>query len=202
MVLVPGGGVWADIYLLNTDPEVQGTSRSGVTIADGSSPPTIPTAFGGTGSNRYSGLMRYEAAEVLRAFGKRPPRYEEFSAFAYGSTEAASCGTDPVTTGRTSGFTGLCGGEQATGCMWIWGAEFSYFPADSITWDWRAVTNGRGSVYTANNPGLVAAVFGGSYGDGARSGSRASVWLNTPRDSAAYLGARGFCDHLNLGLTA
>lgn len=203
MVLLPGGGVWGDIYLLNTDPATNGTSKTARTIADGASPPKIPIAFGGNGSMAYTTFTWYEAAEVLRAFGKRLPNHAEYSAAAYGATEASSCGTDPVSTGRTSGYTSAIGIEQASGCLWIWGRETSHFPSPSVSWAWlTGKTNGRGSVYASNDPGLVAAVFGGDWGSGSSSGSRASDWLCAPWNSGASVGARGFCDHLNLGPAA
>src|SRR5690606_32197157 len=55
MVLV-AGTFWVDIYLLGVNHHTDGTSRYNVTIADGSSPPKVPTSFGGNGSSTYSTL--------------------------------------------------------------------------------------------------------------------------------------------------
>ncbi|MFL9829154.1 hypothetical protein ABTU92_30560, partial [Rhodoplanes sp. SY1] len=49
MVLIEGAW-WCDIYLTGVDHHANGTSRYNVAIADGSSPPKIPTSFGGNGS--------------------------------------------------------------------------------------------------------------------------------------------------------
>jgi len=58
---------WCDIYLTGVDHYTNGTSKNNVTIADGSSPPKIPAAFGGNGSTAYSGFTWWESAEVLRS---------------------------------------------------------------------------------------------------------------------------------------
>jgi hypothetical protein len=181
---------WVDLWNLNTDPEVNGTSKAGATIADGSSPPKVPTVFGGDGTATYANGNWWNLAECLKAFGKRYPTYDEFAALAYGVTEATSRGTDPVTcqldVARTSQH---C--FQATGNMWIWGAEFG---GGNAAASWTANTGGRGSTYQMEN----AALFGGGWGNAAASGSRCSSWGNSPTFSADIFGARGVCDHLIL----
>lgn len=184
-------GFWADIYLLGVDHLVNGTSRFNVTIADGSSPPRIPTKFGGTGSNSYSSLNWWEAAEVMRHHGKRLPTYSEFAALAFGTTEATQRGTDPVSTIWDTAFTSRWGTNQSSGCMWIWGDEFGGGAASAA---WSANTGGRGSTYQMEN----AVVFGGGWGSGAFCGSRSSAWSDSPTNSYNSLGARGVCDHLQL----
>lgn len=89
MALV-GGGYWMDIYLLNSTPDVSGTSRYNLPIADGSAPPKIPAMFGGNGSTAYADFAWYKAAETASAYGKRLPRKTEFMSAAYGVTEATS----------------------------------------------------------------------------------------------------------------
>jgi hypothetical protein len=89
---------WADIYLLNTDPDTNGTSKYNVTIADGASPPKVPTKFGGNGTTTYTTLTWWEANEVLAANGKRSASYQEYAALAFGTTEASAIGTDQVST--------------------------------------------------------------------------------------------------------
>lgn len=199
MTLV-AGAFWSDIYLLGVDHLTNGTSKYNVTIADGSSPPKIPTKFGGNGTNAYSTMNWWEANEVLQSYGKRAPTYDEFAALAYGTTEATSSGgTDVPTagatgTGATSAwnvFTSRWGCIQSSGCMWIWGGEFGGGAAAA---SWTANTGGRGSTYQMEN----AVLFGGYWGGASNSGSRASLWDNSPTYSNYHIGARGVCDHLIL----
>lgn len=191
---------WADIYLLGVDHLTNGTSKYNVSIADGSSPPKIPTKFGGNGSTAYSTLNWWEANEVLQSWGKRSPTYDEFAAFAYGTTEATSSGgTDIPTTGTTGTgatsawnvFTSKWGLVQSSGCMWIWGDEFGGGAAGAA---WAANTGGRGSTYQMEN----AVIFGGVWGLSSESGSRSSYWSYSPTTSRSDIGARGVCDHLIL----
>jgi len=196
MVLV-ANSFWTDIYLCGTDPDVNGTSKNGVTIADGSSPAKIPAAFGGNGSTTYGSFKQYEAHELMAAFGKRLLSYQEFSAAAYGITEAQSVGSDQGTTQRNSGYTSKWGVEQAAGVMWVWGRDYSY-RSDGTAWGWDAQTEGRGSIYRQGTYGLVAAILGGNWGYGSYAGSRFSEWYNYPWASSYSIGARGACDHLRL----
>jgi hypothetical protein len=191
---------WADIYLLGVDHLTNGTSKYNVTIADGSSPPKIPTKFGGDGTKAYSSMNWWVANEVLQSHGKRAPTYDEFAALAYGTTEAMASGGSDVPTTGVSGtsatnawnkFTSRWGVIQATGCMHIWGGEFGGGAAEI---GWTANTGGRGSTYQMEN----AVRFGGDWGSTSNSGSRASIWDNSPTSSANNIGARGVCDHLTL----
>lgn len=184
-------GFWADIYLLGVDHITNGTSKYNVTIADGASPPKIPTKFGGNGTAAYSSLTWWEGTEVLRAYSKRAPTYSEFAALAWGTTEASSIGTDPVTTSWSNAYISKWGIVQSTGCLWTWGDEFGGGAAAAA---WVANTGGRGSTYQMEN----AAVFGGDWGSAAFSGSRASVWNNSPTYSSSGISVRGVCDHLQL----
>lgn len=204
MTLV-AGAFWADIYLTNRDPQTHGTSKNNQPIADGetggTTTPIIPTMFGGNGTNRYSTFNWWNAGEVLAAFGKRHPNYAEFAALAFGATEAASRGNDPVNTGLSASnsgssntddkFTSKWGIIQATGCLWVWGADFGGGAAAA---SWAANTESRGSTYQMEN----AAIFGGLWNESANAGSRSSFWYNSPPASNDGLGARGVCDHLRL----
>ncbi|MBK6742513.1 MAG: hypothetical protein IPG66_05845 [Hydrogenophilales bacterium] len=190
MALV-GGAFWSDIYLLGVNHHVDGSSRYNVTIADGSSPPKVPSRFGGDGSTAYSNLNWWVAGEVMRSHGKRLPTYSEFAALAYGTTEAASGGTDPVSTILRAASTSKWGVTLSTGNLWVWGDEFGGGAAAA---SWTANTIGRGSTYQMEN----AALFGGHWGDGSYSGSRASLWGLSPPDSAGSIGVRGVCDHVTL----
>jgi hypothetical protein len=191
MTLV-GGNFWSDIYLTNTTPDTNGTSKYNVTIADGSSPPKVPSKFGGNGTTDYGSYTWWEQAELLSAYGKRPPSYQEFSALAYGTTEASSRGTDPVSTTLNStddNFTSKWGVVQSTGCMSIWGRDFG---GGALGASYTANTEGRGSTYQLSN----AVVLGGNWNETSNSGSRFSNWNNSPTYSANNVGSRGVADHL------
>ena len=182
---------WTDIYLLGVDHLTNNTSKYNVTIADGSNPPKIPTKFGGNGSTVYSTLNWWEAGEVLQSWGKRMPSYDEFAALAYGTTEATSDGTDPVSTILRNAYTSKWGVMLATGNLWVWGAEFGGGAAAA---SWVANTGGRGSTYQMEN----AVRFGGNWGDTSSSGSRASNWNNSPTNSNNNIGTRGVCEDKEL----
>ena len=199
---------WSDIYLLNRDPQTNGTSKHNVAIADGATGGTttaiIPTAFGGNGSTRYSVQDWWSTAECLSAFGKRLPRYSEFGSLAYGVKENVSLNADPVNTGLVNGsgsgtgidtlgqrYTSKWGVIQATGTMWVWGDEFG---GGNAAASWANVNGGRGQVYQQEN----AVLLGGDWPNTVNSGSRSSLWSASPSYSNSTLGGRGVCDHLIL----
>jgi len=191
MTLV-GGNFWSDIYLTNTTPDTNGTSKYNVTIADGSSPPKVPSKFGGNGTTDYGSYTWWEANELLSAYGKRSPSYQEFSALAYGTTEASSRGSDPTTTqisATDDNFTSKWGVMQSTGCMNVWGRDFG---GGALGASYVANTEGRGSTYQLSN----AVRLGGSWGGTSYSGSRYSEWDNSPTTSGNGVGSRGVADHL------
>ena len=183
---------WADIYLLGVDHHVNGSSRYNVVIADGSALPNVPEKFGGNGSTVYSSLNWWVAGEVMRSHGKRLPTYSEFAALAYGTTEAVSGGTDPVSTILRAESTSKWGVMLSTGNLWAWGDEFG--GGGQLAASWAANTIGRGSTYLLSN----AALFGGLWRNGSNSGSRASYWNVSPADSSGDIGVRGVCDHVTL----
>lgn len=190
MTLV-AGAFWADIYLLGVNHHTDGTSRHGATIADGSSPPKIPSAFGGNGSAAYSTLNWWEAGEVLMSHGKRMPDCAEFAALAYGVTGASSIGADQLTTKLNAAYTSRWGVMQAAGVMYVWGRADGGGQGAAA---WTANTGGRGSTYLLPN----AALFGGAWNNGANAGSRCSLWNYAPTSSYSDVGARGVCDHVVL----
>lgn len=187
-----GGGFWCDIYLTNTDPGTNGTSSYNKTIADGSSPPKIPTFYGGNGATAYGSLTFFEAQEVAHAYGKRPLFQSEFMAATYGTTEGSSIGTDQGSTILNAAYTSKHGIIQATGVMWVWGQERG--GAYNTAGAWQSDTGGRGQSYGAPN----AALFGGNWYDGALCGSRSSSWNNAASVSYYGIGLRCACDHLQL----
>lgn len=184
-------GFWVDIYLANTDCDTNGTSKYNVTIADGSSPPKVPTKFGGNGSTTYGSLTWFESCELASAFGKRLLTQREFMAMAYGTTEASSIGSDQGSTILNAAYTSKWGVMQSAGVMWVWGDDRAGPFASAA---WNANTEGRGSEYNAPN----AVILGGYWGDGADAGSRCSYWLFAASESSGVFGVRFSCDHLLL----
>ena len=184
-------GFWADIYLTGVDHHTNGTSKYNVTIADGSSPPKVPSNFGGNGSTTYGSYTWFEVQELLASHGKRAPTQQEFMALAYGTTEASTIGSDPSTTNWDNAYVSKWGCNQSSGCMWIWGLDRG---GAYNTGGWNANTDGRGSEYNAPN----AALFGGVWGAGSNAGSRCSDWSNPASGSYSSVGSRGVCDHMIL----
>lgn len=197
---------WADIYLLGVDHPTNGSSKYNVTIADGSAPPKKPAKFGGNGTTTEDDGNWWNMGEVLHSFGKRHPTYGQFAALAYGVKETYSIESDPATTGLVDGtggggagldhtaykYTSKWGVIQATGNMWIWGAEFG---GPYGTAAWTALTApARGSTYNLSS----AVLLGGTWDYAANAGSRCSLWLHAPSVSVNSIGARGVCDHLQL----
>ena len=190
------GSFWCDIYLCGVDHQLNGTSKYNVAIADGSSPPKIPASFGGNGSSVYDTFNWWAASEVMLDHGKDLLSYAEFAAAAFGSTEASTSGTDPVSTILRQAYTSKWGVMLATGNMWVWGRDASYWPGANGV-GWKDQTGGRGRLYLANDSGVVYAIFGGRWGEtAANCGSRASYGVSVPWNSGGDVGARGRCDHL------
>lgn len=180
---------WVDIYPLNTDPESNGTSKYGATIADGDSPPKIPTLFGGDGSTTYSGFTQRDAIQVMAAHGKTLLTVDESYSARYGAAEESSIGTDPVTTQFIAARESDCGMDMATGCVWEWGLGHG---SDGAAASWATNTGGFGSTNAEPN----SPQFGGSWGNGVDSGSRAANWNNAPSISGTRIGARGRSNHV------
>ncbi len=191
MTLV-GGGFWVDIYLTGVDAITNGSSKFNVTMADGSSPPKVPTMFGGNGSTTYGSYTWFEAQELATAFGKRCLTQLEFMSAAYGTTEASSVGSDQVSTVLNAAFTSKWGVIQAAGVLWVWGRDRGGPFAGA---SWNANTEGRGSEFNAPN----AVLFGGYWFLGSDSGSRCSFWGDAAAASFIGFGSRFACDHLQLG---
>lgn len=184
--------VFVDIYLLNDQHIANGTSRYNTAIASSTAPPVKPLMFGGNGAVKYGSLTWFDAWEIMQSHGKRLLTYDEFAASAYGVTENQSLGgasSTPPATLRQAGFTSKGGGQQFTGHVWVWGANAHGVGGTS----WVAGA-GRGQTY--GTP--YAALFGGSRGNAAGSGSRASDWSNAPWGSGWGAGARAACDRLRL----
>jgi hypothetical protein len=195
------GSFWCDIYLTGVSHILDGTSKFGATIADGTTPAKIPVEFGGNGSNVYASFNWWQANEVVQSHGKDLLSYGESSVAFYGVTEGTNApgNADPVNTKLDAARTSRWGIMQATGNMWIWSRDFSYRP-DSTNpgWNWKDQAGARGQLYLNNDFGLTAAMLGGSWGDGVIAGSRSSRWASYPWFSAGNFGARGRCDHLRL----
>jgi formylglycine-generating enzyme required for sulfatase activity len=160
-------------------------------MADGSSPPKVPTQFGGNGSTTYGSYTWFEAMKLATAFGKRCPTQQEFMSAAYGTTEASSIGTDQNNTILNAAYTSKWGVMQSTGVLWIWARDRGgpYAAAS-----WNANTEGRGSEYNAPN----ACLLGGAWSDVSYSGSRSSNWSVDASSSSDGFGSRFCADHLQI----
>ena len=193
------GGFWADIYLLNTTPDILGTSAYNAQIADSSSCPKKPAAWGGNGTEQYTTFTQYIATEVLAAYGKRLPNQHEFSVLAQGSKTGHVSGSDPVKTKFDVNARSMVGCEQVSGHMWQWGSE-CWGRYIGTFWGWNDKdTDGRGQAYAMlGNEGVGASLFGAYWDHAGLSGSRASRWYNEPWNSVSYIAARGVCDHVQL----
>ena len=190
-------GIWADIYLINTSPDINGTSAYNITIADGPSPPKIPAIWGGDGTAQYDDFSQYTAARVLAAYGKRLPSSHEFEQLAFGSVVNYAVGADPVTTKFDASAKSMIGCEQVSGHIWQWGSERWDRGNGASGYNWYAGdTNGEGQIYSgAGSEGVGASIFGGNWLESGHAGARASVWSVEPWYSTNDIGARGVCDH-------
>lgn len=113
----PGDCGWDDIYFLGKNHLLDGTSRFGVTIADGDDPPANPA--GG-----YFRRLDYDiAVAVYRHHGKRLLTYAQFIRLAHGVTERSAAARDPKVTGLDAARTSQRGAMQATGNLWVWGTD-------------------------------------------------------------------------------
>lgn len=162
-----GRRFWCDIYLLGVDHLTLGTSRHGVTIADGRSLPQAPDGKGRTKKLDYP-----TAVAIYAHHGKALLTYDEFRSAAFGATERGSADKDPVTTGLDAARTSQAGIMQATGNLWVWGTDGD--PDDARP-----------------------SIFGGSWISGDAAGSRYAYLGYWPDDSRDFISARGRCDHLN-----
>jgi len=192
-------GFWADIYLLNRETDINGTSAFNTTIALGGSGtatpkrPKIPSAFNGDGTTFYSRFSFFEAQEVLAAYGKKSPNYSEFMALAFGVTEETS-NTEQTLTVLDAPRTSRWGVIQATGNWYVWGRD--HISNVSSANEWFDVTGGRGEIRAT--AGVNAVSFGGDRNGGTKSGSRASFWQDRIERDGNNFTARGVCDHLIL----
>jgi hypothetical protein len=168
LIEMRGHKFWADIYLTGADHHINGTSRYGVTIADGDEPVFNPSA-----NKKFSAFDYAAACAVVKHHGKGLLSFEEFAHAAFGVTEKTAIKRDPKITALDSPRTSKFGLMQATGNLWVWGHDGD-----------------------PDEP--RASVLGGSWFHDGLAGSRdASVgfWADYSR---GRLGARGRSDHLQL----
>ncbi len=197
---------WYDIYLLNSEHIINGTTKAGATIAAGATTngraiPKIPLEYGGNGTLTYGKFTWFQACEIGKAHNKELISYAEFPTIAYGVTEGVSSSTNGYETvaGKIEHYphlTSKYGIEQATGTEWIWGSDVGgNYP--TTDWAWRDNTDSRGQIYsTSNNP--TAVILGGDRDNGVNAGSRASYWSHYVWNSRWHIGCRFACDHLEL----
>jgi len=198
-------GKWYDIYLLNSEHIINGTSKAFATIAGGEEGavafgraiPKIPLAYGGDGSVNYGKLTWFQLCEIAKSHGKELISYEEYQTIAYGVLEGTDCSALEVVQGRVEHYATLTskfGIEQATGVQNVWGKDLS---EDGGTRAWQSQTDGRGQIYSAGNS-PVAVRLGGARTHGVYAGSRNSYWSYYVWHSRWDVGCRFACDHLNL----
>ncbi len=90
LVEYPDAPFWCDIYLTGVNHPVDGTSKFGVTIADGNDCPKNPT------TRKAFKRFDYETANaVMTHHGKSLLSYDEFRAAAFGVTEKSVRTSDP-----------------------------------------------------------------------------------------------------------
>lgn len=211
MALSVGEMFWADIYLLNTTPDVLGTSAYNAQIATGGAPPKIPTAWGGNGRDQYPGFYRYIATKVLAAYGKRLPNQHEFQILAYGTRTGYAVHQPTTMTSFDSDSRSTIGCEQVSGILSQWGSES--WDSGSGLGDYRFYTehgsvisdentNDMNAIYAGDKKGIGAPLFGGiwaiGYSDGIKAGDLTSDWGHLQWASGSGIAARGICDHLVL----
>lgn len=122
--------------------------------------------------NSLDRLNYHDAVAIAAEHGKRLPTYDEFRFAAGGVTERSSADRHPKTTGLDAARTSRFGLMQATGNLWIWGTDGD--PDDPRS-----------------------SVFGGSWVDGSRAGSRFAYLDIFAGDSYGDLGVRAASDHLH-----
>jgi hypothetical protein len=168
MALVEQDGLrfWCDIYLLGTDHLAKGTSRFGMTIADGDD---LPASIDGKGKVKRCDFPAVQA--IYAHHGKQLLTYDEFRAAAFGVMEKSAAEDEPETTGLDAARTSRFGIMQAIGNMWVWGTDGD--PDEP-------------------RPSL----FGGSWLYRSHAGSRYANLDDWPGDSGGNISARGRSDHL------
>ena len=204
-------GIWVDIYLADEDIAIRGYSSpwksagvkakiAGGTTDYGRAIPKIPLAFGGNGTLTYGKFTWFQATEIAASLKCFLLDYNKFPSLAYGVLEGVSSSTNSyeTTAGAIEHYPNLTSRymEQAAGVQWIWGADLANYPTDTV-WAWKANTDGRGQIYSTDNS-PTAVILGGSRGDGAYAGSRASYWNIYVWNSDWNIGCRFACDHLEL----
>lgn len=159
---------WCDIYLLGVNHVADGTSKLGVTIADGDDLPENPTP-----GEKFKRFDYATAVAVIVHHGKQLLSFEEFASAAYGVTEKTAAQRDPKITKLDAPRTSKFGIVQATGNLWSWGHDGD--PEEPR-----------------------ASIYGGSWFYDAHAGSRCASVGHWAGSSSGGLSARGRSDHLQL----
>lgn len=221
MVKIGSSNVWCDIYLLNVDHNLYGTSSYNKMIATGSRPPIRAYDFGGYGNSKYGNNIMWNYAEVFAQYGKRLGTYFEHCNAAFGVREGKGRGSHPQKTGLSTDnvglshpdefFTSKFGVIQASGCLWhitsdscSWSGARRQGATDDIYngWDAWNYTGGkdglemaRGKMIMQSEATVTFLMHGGKYSYEAESGSRSIEPIERPYDTSPNFSARGFADH-------
>jgi hypothetical protein len=188
---------WHGMYRMSANTTTAPLHKYNVEPARDGNPPQKPYSNPASPTN-YSNANWWNVTECLEYFGFRSPSYSEFQLAALGTTEETSAGgSGPGNTGDMSDtrdkerFTSHWGVFDASGVLRVWGANFG---GGSDPASFTANTQGRGSTYQMEN----VTYLGGGWTGGSFSGSRASIWNNSPASSSTGIGGVGVCDHLIL----
>ena len=189
LVLVGDGGFWAGMYHMSANHLTGPVHKYNVDPCRDGNP---PENLNGTGN--YPNASPANIIEALQYHGFRAPNFWEFQLLAFGVNEERSIGgSGPGLTGDVSDRnkhqqTSAWGVFDSTGVLWHWGNDTILTTSD------QTLPNpSRGGRFRYSH----FAVFGGSWADGANSGSR-HVRTDPATFSATTRGSRGVCDHLIL----
>lgn len=129
---------WGDIYPLNTEAAVAGTSRAGLPIATGKNPTTI-----GTAGMRMRGLNIFEAEQVMDSHSKQLFTAAEYALAMRGIKEGARAPRLPTKIGHIKGLESDWGIELGCGVIYVWGREKTQHGYCRILGgSWRTVDSG------------------------------------------------------------
>ncbi|WP_022940109.1 major tropism determinant [Psychromonas hadalis] len=188
-------GFWADIYLLNTTPDLLGTSAYNAQIADGASTPKKPAVLGGDGVSQYANFTQYTATKIAYAYGKRLPAPAEFYALALGAVGGHSAGVDSIKTIFDVDSRSDIDCEQVSGHLYQFGCSMASFNSGTISWKTHDPEE-NAKTYVHDLKGVM---FGGNWsdynGESGTSGASCTYWISVILQSQESMGARCICNH-------
>ena len=134
----------------------------------------------------------------------RLPTIAEFGDLARGAPQEVNINgsADPVTTGGhvatdSKRIISYCGLEDIVGVLWQWSSESSYDASGSTDWPDNFNANKRDVLGKCYFGAGKRARLGGSWGDGARCGSRGLNWSDSPLLLDSDLGFRAVSESMH-----